>query len=411
VTKKRILWIKTSPLHPLDRGGDLRTYHMLRVLSATHHVTFAGMVDNEVRRAGIARSGEYSSEAHWVDHLDHPKGSPAFLWGALVNAVFGSLPYSVERYRSQRLHDLVLQLLKGQSFDWVVCDFIFPAASLPMEAIRKSGAKMIVFQHNVESLIWKRRADNAKGVTAPYWRSQYRRMEKFERTACEQFDGVIAVSAKDAAIMRDEWRLPKVLGHVPTGVDAEYFKAVERTLPSPPRIVFLGSMDWHANADAVIWFANEAWPLIRPQHPDATFCIVGRQPLAEVLALQNESQGIHVTGSVPDVRPWLRSATAMVVPLRVGGGTRLKILEAMAAEVPVISTAVGAEGLPFTHNEEILLAETAAEFAGSVHILLSDSLKAQSLSRAASSAVERDHGWPRAAEQFTTLAEAATIRP
>lgn len=406
----RYLWIKTSPLHPLDRGGDLRTYHMLRMLRNQHHVTFVGMISDDTQRSGIARSREYADETHWVDHHVPAKTSPLFLTGALKNALVGSLPYAVSRFRSQKLCDTVLQLLKSQTYDCIVCDFIFPAASLPFKALHESGAKLILFQHNVESIIWQRRAEQARGITAPYWRAQHRRMEAFEREACVEFDGIIAVSEKDASIMRDQWHLTNVLGHVSTGVDSAFFKEVPRELPAAPRFVFLGSMDWHANVDAVLWFASECWPLVRKVHPNAEFCIVGRQPLPEVKALQSEALGITVTGSVPDVRPWLRGAHAMVVPLRIGGGTRLKILESMAAEVPVISTAIGAEGLPFTHGKELLTAETPAQFAEAMSGLLADPDKATRLAATARDCVEAEHGWQGVADQFTALIDSTDAK-
>ncbi len=399
----RILWIKTSPLHPLTRGGDLRTFHLLRHLNHHHEVTFVGMTADAGQVLGAQQAGEYSTHAVWAHE---PKASLQlarwkFLAGALTN-IASSLPYAVERFASARLRSVVAEILKRQYYDVLVADFLFPAVSLPWELKEDSKCPWVLFQHNVESMIWKRRAEGKKGVKGLYYRAQRDRMLNFESQFSSRFDGVLTVSEEDARIFKTEMNLTNVLGFVPTGVDLDYFQSLPRTPSSVPTVVFMGSMDWYANVDGVKWFVDAVWPLVQSKIPQARFIVVGRKPPAEILALATSGRNIEVTGTVPDVRPYLRGADVVVVPLRIGGGTRLKIYEAMAAEVPVVSTRIGAEGLDVEDGRHVLLADTAEDTAAKVlQVLLTPSFGAD-LARNALEEVARPCSWAAAAQIFET---------
>lgn len=399
----RILWIKTSPLHPLTRGGDLRSFHVLRHLHLRHEVTFVGMVADKAQRAGSQQSHEYSTHAVWPRS---PKASLQlakwkFMVGALANLVSG-LPYAVARFRSPALHRcLARQLAEQQTpFNLVVSDFLFPAASLPWHLKTMSKCPWVLFQHNVESMIWKRRAEGKTGLTGRYWNAQRDRMLRFEEEASRRFDGVLAVSEGDARIFREEMKLTNVLGVVPTGVDLDFFQALPKTSPRVATVVFMGSMDWYANVHGVSWFAKEVWPLVQKEVKDARFVVVGRNPPTEIQSLATSGRSIEVTGTVPDVRPYLRDCHVVVVPLHVGGGTRLKIYEAMAAEVPVVSTGIGAEGLNVADGRHLLLADSAAEMAAAVVRVLHTPVLGAELARHALEEVARPNSWAAAAQIF-----------
>lgn len=399
----RILWIKTSPLHPLTRGGDLRTFHLLRNLHRWHEVTFVGMTGDAGQVTGAQQAAEYSTHAIWAHD---PKVSLQlarwrFLAGALAN-LGASLPYAVARFKSARLRQVLSAKLTEERFDVVVGDFLFPAASLPWELKAASKCPWVLFQHNVESMIWRRRAEGKTGVAAHYYRGQFNRMLRFEREASSRFDGVLAVSEDDARIFKTEMQLNNLVGVVPTGVDLDYFQSVPRTQSEVPTVVFMGSMDWYANVEGVQWFAQAVWPLVRREMKQARFVVVGRKPPTEILALAKSGRNIEVTGTVPDVRPFLRGADVIVVPLRIGGGTRLKIYEAMAAEVPVVSTRIGAEGLSVVDGRHVLLADSEEDMAAQVLKVLRSPAFGAELSRHALEEVARPCSWASAAQIFET---------
>jgi glycosyltransferase involved in cell wall biosynthesis len=365
----RILWLKSGPLHPLDTGGKLRTFNMLRELSREHRVTFLALVPEGTDPQHLLDGSQYSHEQIWIPWRDAPRRSLRGVVAAARNAVASSLPFSIEKYHSREMAQRLAAEDARGAHDLVVCDFLTPAVNFPREKMR---TPTLLFEHNVESLIWRRLAENAGGVLArTYFRAQWQRMLRFEREACARCNGVVAVSDEDAAMLRDEVGLTNVLGSVPTGVDTEHFAAFPHE-PEPRTLAFLGSMDWMPNIDAMIWFTAEIWPLIKARMPDVRLRIVGRRPPPQIEALARDP-AIHVTGTVPDVRPELARSELMIVPLRVGGGTRIKIFEGMAAGLPVLSTRIGAEGLSITDGENIVLADAPESFADETVRLLTDS--------------------------------------
>ena len=237
-------------------------------------------------------------------------------------------------------------------------------------------------------------------MQALYYNTQRDRMLRFENDVSRRFDGVLAVSEEDARIFQSEMNLANVLGVVPTGVDLDYFQALPKTPSNFPTVMFMGSMDWYANVDGVNWFVDAVWPLVQREVPHARFVVVGRKPPAEIQALATSGRNIEVTGTVPDVRPFLRGADVIVVPLRIGGGTRLKIYEAMAAEVPVVSTRIGAEGLAVEHGRHILLADTAEDTALQVVKLLRRPELGADLASHALEEVAKPCSWSAAAQIF-----------
>ncbi len=379
----KLLWVKTDFLHPTTRGGQIRTLETLRRLHRNHEVHYVAFED-AAQPEGLARSSEYCAKAYPVAHHVPAKTSPAFAL-QLIGGLFSPLPVAVSRYRSSAMRRQVEELLRRHSFDCVVCDFLFPAPNMP-----RLG-DCVLFQHNVEAGIWKRYVEHASGPKKLYFQLQAARMSTYEGEVCRAVRKVVAVSEGDAEAMRREYGVKRACA-APTGVDLEYF-ARPQSNEKKADLVFLGSMDWMPNVDGAAWFVRDALPLIHRARPDCTFAIVGRRPTAELTRLAESDKRITVTGTVPDVRPWLFGSLVSIVPLRIGGGTRLKIYEAMAARVPVVSTAIGAEGLDVTAGGNIQLADSPQDFAEGCLALLESSAERERLSTAAWSLVDSKYSW------------------
>jgi sugar transferase (PEP-CTERM/EpsH1 system associated) len=379
----KLLWVKTDFLHPTTRGGQIRTLETLRRLHLNHEVHYVAFED-ATDPEGLARSSEYCTRAYPVKHRVPEKTSPAFAL-QLIAGLFSRLPVAVSRYRSAAMRRVVEDLLQQHRFDCVVCDFLFPAPNMP------SLEKCVLFQHNVEAAIWKRYVDHARGAKKLYFQLQAKRMLAYEGEVCRAVRKVVAVSESDAEAMRRQYGVERAYA-APTGVDLGYFArpAASEKLAD---LVFLGSMDWMPNVDGAVWFVREALPLIHAKRPDCTLAIVGRRPSAEVKRLGESDARIKVTGTVPDVRPWLFGASVSIVPLRIGGGTRLKIYEAMAAKVPVVSTAIGAEGLDVADGTTIHLADSPRDFADRCLQLLESGAERERLARAAWELVDSKYSW------------------
>lgn len=393
----KILWVGPQFLHPTTKGGHIRTLEMLRHLHRWHEIHYLALEKPE-ESEGVRRSPEYSSRAYPIPLFVPVKGTPAFLAQAARN-VLSALPLAVSRYRSPGMRRKIEELLAKEKFDRMVCDFLFPAPNIP------DLSRCVLFQHNVEAMIWKRHYETA---TNPFWRvlfrAQSRRMLAYEGAVCRSVASVIAVSEKDAQTMRELYGITRV-DHVPTGVDFGYFTPSD--VKTAADLVFVGSMDWMPNVEGITWFLNEVLPLVRRGKPDCSVAIVGRTPPASLSALAGSMQGVEVTGTVPDIRPYLWGSRVSVVPLRIGGGTRLKIFESMAAKVPVVSTTIGAEGLPVNSSRDIFIADTPEEFSRSCLDLLGNEPLRKQMAQSAWDLVSANFSWERASRRFEELLLAA----
>jgi sugar transferase (PEP-CTERM/EpsH1 system associated) len=397
----RILWLKTDLLLPLDKGGKLRTWHLMRHLAKQHEITYLAFAEPGQPPADVHGMHEVAARVETVTRSEPAKGTWQFYTDAAMHVV-DPLPYAVGKYRSAEFRRRFDALVAEIDFDLIVCDFLFPAVNLP----KRLPCPAVMFTHNVESEIWRRHAETkAGGLSKLLYGMQYGRMLHYEGDALRRFDGVLAVSDAD----RDTFdriypgAIQRPVHVVPTGVDIEFFTAAASDASSR-ELVFTGSMDWLPNEDAMLYFCRDVLPLIRAEEPNVHLSIVGRAPTPAVKQLA-EQAGVAVTGRVDDVRPYMRDAAVYIVPLRIGGGTRLKIFEAMAMGKAVVSTTVGAEGLPVTHGEHVLLADQPDTFARAVVHLLRDVDRRRQLEIASRALVVEKYDWSAVAGELETALE------
>ena len=370
---------------------------MLKQLKREHHVTYLTLDDGTASADDRARSYEYCHDLICVPHALREKFTTGFYLELFLN-LLSARPYAIKKYESAAMAKKIIELEGGNAFDLLVCDFLAPAANVP----RGLTTPKVLFQHNVEAMIWQRHYEvQTDPLKKSYLYGQWRKMRRFEKQMCRRFDSVIAVSAEDRDQMKLEYGVEAVFD-VPTGVDTDFFRPRGTGKPQEHSIVFTGSMDWLPNEDAIVYFMREIMPLITTQLPDATITVVGRNPPTSLVGLSKESPSLVITGRVDDVRPYIERSAAYVVPLRIGGGTRLKIFEAMAMEKAVVSTTVGAEGLPLTNGIELLLADEPQAFADAVVKVLTDSSYASDLGKRAALAVRENHGWEQVTESFVS---------
>lgn len=399
----RILWLNANLLLPLDKGGKLRTWHLMRHLARRHDITYLSFVDPETTAADRDGMREVCDELHVVPRRDPAKGTLAFYADA-GRRLLDPLPYAAGKYRSAEYRARVDALLATGEFDLVVCDFLVPAVNMPATLPCPS----VLFTHNVEAEIWRRHAERAGNPASRLlMRHQWQRMLRFERDTVSRFDLVLAVSDADCGTLQrlygDVLRAP--VFPIATGVDTAFF--APQDTPVEKRLVFTGSMDWLPNEDAMTYFCRDILPLVRAQEPDVTLSIVGRAPTPAVKRLA-DLEGVEVTGRVDDVRSYIARGAVYIVPIRIGGGTRLKIFEAMAMGRAIVSTTVGAEGLPVTHGDNVLIADDPTTFARDVVRLLRDPARRVQLEHAARQLVLERYDWSAVAGELD--AALATVR-
>ncbi len=389
----KILWIKAGGLVPTDTGGKIRSFHIARELARRNEVTFFTFYP---RHAGDSH--------HTLDRifsrtfclpLDLPPRLGLRDCLLFCRLIFSGHSYTMTKYYRPEVRRAMRQLLSETRFDVVLCDFIYPAGILDWGL---DSAK-VLFAHNVEALIWKRFSQVSAN---PFWKLagylEYRALSRAERKYAALADHLLTVSEPDRAFFA-RYIDPSRISAIPTGVDLDYFHP-SPAAEAPGTMVFTGSMDWMPNEDGVLWFAREVLPRIRGKVPGATLAIVGRNPSSNIRSLAAADTGVQVTGRVDDIRPYLGRGSVYVVPLRSGSGTRLKIFEAMAAGKAVVSTSLGAEGLPVVHGVHVLLADDAATFAEHTARLLREPSERNRLSSSARTLVESQFGWEAVAARF-----------
>ncbi len=399
----KILWVNQYFLHPTERGGQIRSMGILKPLHARHEVHYAALEDP---RSSVGRdmAHTFCSHAYPVPHPVVSRRSPKIGLQIAQHLMLSDLPLAVTRYESAALRETVRTLLARENFDAVVCDFAASGVNMPT----LDGA--VLFQHNVETTIFERHAEHAKTpMHRWFYTLQADRMRRYEERVCRESAHVIAVSPVDADRMRSMFGITHV-SDVPTGVDVQSLQHAGPRATSTD-FVFVGSMDWLPNIDGMLWFADEILPKLRAHKPDCSVAIVGRRPDPRLVALAAADPLITVTGTVDDVRPYLWASRVAILPLRIGGGTRMKVYESMAAGVPMVSTAVGMEGLACVPGRDLLVADSPDEFAARCIEMLEDRALADRIADNAFALVDRECSWDAVATQFEdTLVSVASTR-
>ncbi len=403
------LYFAAHQFWPVTSGARLRNYQLASQLATRASVTFVEMC---IRGEGQQiPSGESSVASVVTLHKDTYTVSKVF------RGLAGPVPVTVLNCWSPRSASQLAEVLKSIQFDTVQIAGTQLMAYLPVVQNSPKRPAIVVDWHNIESeLMWRftESAENwAKKIAAG------RTAKLIERAEDRLLDSC-ALHTVTSERERQELlaRRPKAnIVVIPNGVDTNYFVAKKTADACHPNghsdlkrsVLFVGSMDYHANIDAVLWFSRVAWPEIARKHPGLQFTIVGRDPAPEILALQSDR--IQVTGTVEDVRPFYAGAVAAIAPIRTGSGTRLKILEAMAAGVPVVSTRLGVEGLDVEDNSHLLLSEDGREFSTAIGQILSSPETGNRLSSAARALVVASYDWSMIGARLSRIHHDLALAP
>jgi polysaccharide biosynthesis protein PslH len=398
----RILWVKAGKLFPVDAGGRIRTVNILRHLASRNEVTVFSYYQGTRDRSYEQEFTRQFPHSIFLATGGPGNGSPR-LQRTLhyVSKALRPPPYAVSQFDSTAVGRLLREQFESGRFDVAVCDFLAATLNFPTGQSTPS----VLFQHNVEAALWRRQAKTGAGLLARLaFLLESAKMNRYEPKAIAKFDHVVAVSDYDRRLMAG---VPdERISVVPTGVDFEKFSARALRSGNDPIVVFTGAMDWEANIDGISIFCREIWPRVLAEIPQARLQIVGREPDPRVKSLASSS--VEVTGTVPSILEYLEAAAVVIVPLRVGGGTRLKIYEAMAMGKAIVSTSIGAEGLDVHPDRDIVIADDPLRFARRLLDLLKDkNLRLQYGREAAQTASQYD--WRVVAARFEqVLAKAAS---
>ena len=395
----RILVHGSQLLYPTNTGGRIRTSKLFEKLSRHHDITWVCLRRPEETDAQVEAMKACCSRIETFPIIEAEKFSPEF-YRDLARNIVSPHPYVVEKYFQPAMRQRLSELIEKEHFDLLLCDFLQPS----LNVLDLPFSPRVLFQHNVESVIFERHYKEKKGLAAKsYLYMQWRKLLSYEGKAARWFDHNIMVSEEDCNTMKRLYGVTNCSA-IPTGVDADYFQPQPGAESAENELVFTGSMDWLPNVDGITWFAEEILPLIKRELPVKVW-VVGRKPLPAVSELASKHKEIEVTGTVDDVRPYMGRARVYMVPLRIGGGTRMKIYEAMAMGLPVVSTRVGAEGLPVHDGKDIVLADEPAAFARSIVDLLRDAGRRRALGAAGRRLTTESFSWDVVARRFGDICE------
>ncbi|MBN2145987.1 MAG: glycosyltransferase [Anaerolineales bacterium] len=395
----RILWLTPSLPSPTT-GNRARQFNLIKQLSCEHQFTVLSFVtDFEAGFLSLLR--DYCTDLATVPL---PLYQPLSLWRnrfySWARLLFDPRPTHILTYPVSRLRAELLRILSNHAFDLVHIETLSPTSLIG----RDWASRTLLVEQNIESTIQARRFSLERRPVRKYreW-VEWRKLLRYETAQLRRFPAVITVSDTDAAECRK--LAPKTsVSVVPNGVDVDWFTP-PADAPARQGLLFVGTMDYAPNVDAALYFCREIWPHLRQAIPELNLTIAGARPAPEVQAL-GKLPGVKVTGFVEDMRPYFWNSAVCVVPLRNGGGTRLKILEAMAAELPVISTTIGAEGLKVTDGENILLADDPQQFVESICRTINSPSQYKWMQIKGRSLVESEYEWSRLAQELDQVYEA-----
>ena len=400
----RILLLTQVLPFPPDSGPKVKTWNLIKYLASNHEVILASFVRGD-QTDSIRQLEKYCREVHTVPI---ERGVFRDLM-YLVQSFLTSQPFLMVRDRRKEMEDMVDQLTSRLDFDIVHADQL----NMAQYAIRVPVARKVLDAHNALWLLYKRLWQTMKtGPKKWLLNRDWRILKKYEGQICRKFDSVLAVSEEDHQAMNEAAGKQLDVTIIPIAIDIEEVVPLEYR-PAGDRILHIGTMFWPPNIDGILWFLKEILPLIQEKRPEVVFDIIGANPPKEIVAFGNAGHKVNVTGYVQDPTPYLENASLMVVPLRAGGGMRVKILNALGQGMPVVSTTLGCEGIAVKDGVHLLVADTAQDFASSVIRLLEDRHLAKDLGKRGRQLIEDNYDYRiacRALEEAYAAALATTTK-
>jgi glycosyltransferase involved in cell wall biosynthesis len=374
----RILIIASEVPYPPTDANRAVVFNLLRHFREEHDVTMLAMTSGDAPE-DVAVVRGMVKELELVEH--EISKTP---WRRLLS-MLTLWPFGVLLYRSRAFAAALGRLLNRKRFDVIIGGHI----NMAQYTVEVQHTPKIIAPLDAISLYYKRQLGLPLGPPSfLYSLLQYWKVKRYEKRTYPRYDACVLVARRDAEVIRELCPgLP--IYFAPSGTDIPPEAAVPK---EPLSVAFSGVMDYPPNVDGALYFAHEIFPLVRKEVPQATFHVVGKNPNADVRALRRRD-GVVVTGTVPDVKEYLRRMQVFVCPMRLGAGMKMKVLEAMAVSLPVVSTTRGAEGMDFVAGREFVAADEPAEFAAAVVRLLGDENLREEYGRWGRRAVERNYTW------------------
>lgn len=374
--------------YPPDSGPKVKTYYLLRYLASRHRVTLVCFTRNAQEESDAAALRDAVAEVHTVP-LSRSTARNAL---TLASSLMHGRSWIIERDDSAAMHQLLARLVREAEIAERPYDLVHADQLNMAQFAERLPLPRLLDEHNAVWTVFRRVAMQERGLKRLLWEREWRRLRVYEGRVCREFEAVTAVSREDRQALIEAMGTERDIPIIPIAVDAEREQPIVRQ-PNARGILSLATMMWPPNVDGVLWFARSIYPLIKQQVEGVRFFVVGQRPVAEVRALPEQDPTIEVTGYVQDPTPYIAASACLIVPLRSGGGMRVKILEALARGIPVVSTTIGYEGIDLVPGEHLLVGDTPEAFADAVVRLLCDPAFGERLAAAGRKRLLERYDW------------------
>lgn len=396
MARSRILFLTGAAPYPLTTGAKIRTFNLLRALAGEFEIHLLTVLKSEEEKEYIPIWEQAGLTCHCLssDRLNNPIGKRLDALSSFLLAE----PYLTRHYTFRAYRRQIDQLVRETPFDIIHCDSISLTGNL--DGLEKN--RLVLTQHNIEQIIWAGYVEHAgRGLTRVFYQNQYRKVKRLEENLAETYGYVVTVSEEDRRRLATTFPSDRIVV-AENGVDPQAYEA-DIPLETRRGVVFTGSLDWHPNVDGLLYFADHIVPHLKNACPNCPVAVVGRHP-GQVLkhrlaALPNAM--LHA--DVPRIQPFLHGARVMMVSLRIAGGSRLKILEAMASGLPVVATSKGAEGLAVQDGEDIIIRDDPEQFALAIGELCRNDDLWRRISRRGRELVRERYAWDKVARPQAEL--------
>lgn len=394
----QILFLSQLLPYPPDSGAKVRSYYTLRWLAQRHAVTLVAFTRSDDPREAVEHLRKFCHAVHTVSLKRSSRRNIVSLIGSLLK----SRSFIIYRDRSPSMDALLQELLSSHFFDAIHADQLWMAQFalrgnvVAPATISSNRRRLVLDNHNACYQIFERLAHREENLMKRWlWRREANLLRKYEAYACSQFDRVVTVTREDRILLEELSRqvtdTKPVFTTIPICVDTHTIDPV-KPMGDGQNVLHLGTMFWPPNVEGVLWFVRQVWPLVVDANPGASLSIVGKNPPKEIQAF-NSPGSIEVPGYVADPQPWLERAGVFIVPLLSAGGMRVKIVDAWRWGLPVVSTMIGAEGMLYKDGENILIADSAEDFAAAILRIMHDPVLAQRLREKGRHWVEQHYDW------------------
>ncbi|MBK1813887.1 glycosyltransferase [Clostridium sp. YIM B02505] len=356
---KNILFLTTEIPFPLDNGGRIRTYNLLKAMENDFRVDLVCFSEKKDNELSINELKKICFDVKVVHKIFTNSSSKITLMKNMLKGLFSEKPFIVSKFIDNKYRTIVKDMTESVKYDYIIADHLNICGYLDQLDL----SKVILSEHNCEYLILERRYLEEKNFLKKlYIKNEYIKTEKYEKNICKKVAKTIMLTEEDKSKLIDESYKGENVEIIPICIEDLYVK--KQYSKEIKNILFLGTMSWYPNEQGIRWFLDNVWTDMKKTYEDLNLYIVGKNPSESIL--KQSSDSVIVTGYVDDVNEYIEKCDLCVVPLFIGGGMRVKILECMSKGIPVISTSIGAEGIKYTDNNEIVIANTCDEFIESV---------------------------------------------